>query len=371
MPVKKFPKVVAPLMFAVAGAGVVPVISGNLQRVFGADQTTIADQTTSVSVPQHNIAVQLKPTGVNPNNPVITALAVDPRGEFLAASGDDHTIRILNRSDLSLHAELSGHDDWVQSLDFAPDGGLLVSVGNDGRLITWDRDESWKREIGLADMPALRAVRFAPNGETVASVGFSPRLYLMGIGSNKRPTLDCGCRDLRTIDFRGDGMVVAAAGRSGDLYLYDAITGSTIADVKLNRRRIYEIKFIGKTTRIATVSEDGHAIIYDTEARKVIHDLFVPGCKLLAACMIGTSHLAVGGSDNIIRIFDVNSGTLVDELRGHSGSIASLKSRDGILYSGSFDTTVRRWNLASVLAGPTVADGADEAQSTIRTSRLP
>lgn len=364
----KYRASIAKLMLATASVVGFSIAGGLLGN---GGQSAWADNAAALELQQHNMAMQLKPTGVNHNYPVITALAIDPRGELLAASGDDHVIRILSRVDLTLLAELKGHEDWVQSLDFAPDGGLLVSVGNDGQLITWTRDEAWKREVGMANMPALRAVRFSPNGTSVASVGFSPRLYLMGIGNDKRPTLDCGCRDLRTLDFRGDGMVLAAAGRSGDLYLYDAVTGSTIADVKLNRRRIYEIEFIGQTTRIVTASEDGHAIIYDTESREVIHDLFVPGSKLLALCMIGTSHLAVGGSDNIIRIFDVDSGTLVDELRGHSGSIASLKSTDGILYSGSFDTTVRRWNLAGILAGATVADGADEHQPTIRTSRLP
>lgn len=333
--------------------------------------TVSAQNPVAHQQPQHNIAVQLKPTGENHNHPVITALAIDPRGELLAVSGDDHVIRVLRRTDFALVTELRGHEDWVQSLDFAPDGSLLVSVANDGQLISWGRDDGWTRQVSMQDLPALRAVRFSPLGRTVATVGFSQRLYMLNIDDDKRPTLTCGCRDLRTLAYRGDGLMLAAAGRSGDVFLFDAVTGSTIADVKLSRQRIREICYVGQTSLIVTASEDGHAVIYDTEARKVLHDLHIPGCKLLAACLINDTHVALGGSDNIIRIFAIDSGQLVQQLHGHSGSVASLQSIDNVLYSGSFDTTVRRWNLTGMLSGATVAEGHDAGEPLIRTSRLP
>jgi WD40 repeat protein len=322
-------------------------------------------------LPLGNIAVQLKPAASDLSPPVVTAISIDPRGEVVAAAGEDHIIRILDRLTLSPIIELSAHEDWVQSLDFSPDGSSLVSVANDGQLITWYRDNQWEPEISMHDLPALRAVRVSPNGKMVATVGFSQRIFLMGIGNDARPTLNCGCRDLRAIDFRGDGMMLAAAGRSGDVFFFDAVTGSTIEDVKLNQRRIYDIKFIGNSGRVVTVAEDGHVVVYDTESKRVIHDLEVVGCKLLSVCVVSETHLAVGGSDNMIRIFDLSSGVLVDELRGHTGSVATLRSTEGILFSGSFDTTLRRWNLTAMLADETVADGKEESQPLIRTSRLP
>ena len=361
------------LLLAAAPLGMTPLGIAPVGQALADDQTSSARQPTSAPavIPggQHNIAVQLKPTGENHNYPVITAMAIDPRGELLAASGDDHVIRILRRSDLVLVSELRGHGDWVQSIDFSPDGSLLVSVANDGQLMTWARDDGWKREVSMRDLPALRSVRFSPTGEMVATVGFSQRLFLMGIGNDKRPTLTCGCRDLRTLDYRGDGLVIAAAGRSGDIFLFNAVTGSTIADVKLHRRRIHEVKFIGTSSKLITASEDGHAIIYDTEKREVLHDLHIPSCQLMSVCVLGEKHLALGGSDNTIRVYNIESGTLVEQLQGHTGTVASLKFIDNVLYSGSFDTTVRRWNLNGVLADAVVAGIYDGQQPSIRSSR--
>jgi WD40 repeat protein len=64
--------------------------------------------------------------------------------------------------------------------------------------------------------------------------------------------------------------------------------------------------------------------------------------------------LATGGSDNRIHIWDLNSRVVIKTLVGHTGSVAALAC-DGTgatLVSGSYDTTVRVWNLR----GPTEAD---------------
>jgi WD40 repeat protein len=342
--------------------GITPLVSGS---------ATCVAAPQAGETPPHNIAIRLTPKGFDATPPVVTAIAIDPRGRFLAASGDDHVIRVLDVQSFRTLRELTLHVDWVQALEFSPDGGSLVSVANDGQIIRWMRDEDWAAKVVMRDLPALRSIRFTPNGEMIAAVGFSPQIFLRGLDSNIQPTLNCGCRDLRTLAFRGDGLMIAAAGRSGDVHFFDAVTGSSMGEVTLHRRRIHHVEFIGQSNLIVTASEDGHAIVYDVESKQVIHDLTAPGCKLFAACMIGVTHLAIGGSDNNIRIYDLDSGVQVDELLGHRGSIATLKSSGRTLYSGSYDTTLRRWNLNGLIDNESVAGGENADLPFVRTSRLP
>jgi WD40 repeat protein len=320
---------------------------------------------------QPSLTVQLKPTRPERVAPVITALAADPRGQLLAVAGDDHVIRVLSTADWSVVASLDLHRDWIRDLHFSGDGRLLASVANDGRLILWERDQRWRTVEALGEVAALRAVRFSPDGSMVATVGFAPEVYLVGVDSDRRPRLNCGCQDLRAIAYRHDGLLLGVAGRSGDLHLYDAITGSTIEDVQLHSRRINAMSFIGNTGRTLTVGDDGHVVIYDTTDRRVVHSIKIPRTKLLSACMIESSFAAVGGTDNTIHIIDLETGELVQRLVGHSGSVSSLVYREGTLYSGSFDTTMRAWSVANFSGTARVA-GADAAQvPDARTSRLP
>lgn len=316
-------------------------------------------------------AIRLPPAGNTSYAPVITALAIDPRGEFLAASGDDHAIRILSLSSLRIVKTLSLHEDWVQTLDFSRDGAMLVSAGNDGQVLVWDRDRDWENRQRITGAPAIRCAQFSPDGTKVAAVGFQPQLFLVGVGNSWRSQLDCGCRDLRSVAFRGDGSTVAVAGRSGDVHLFDAVTGSTIDDVQLHGDRIRSLRFIGQTSRLITAAEDGRATVYDVDARRVVCDLQVPGCKLQAAAMVDSEHVALGGTDNAVHVFNLTNGTRITTLDGHTGSIAALAGGDGELFSGSFDTTIRRWRLQGLTADARVAEAEAAAGPEARTSRRP
>lgn len=57
--------------------------------------------------------------------------------------------------------------------------------------------------------------------------------------------------------------------------------------------------------------------------------------------------LATGSYDMSVRIWDVESGTIVNRLEGHTGPVRSLAwSPSGrLLASGSDDGTVRIWDL--------------------------
>ena len=65
----------------------------------------------------------------------------------------------------------------------------------------------------------------------------------------------------------------------------------------------------------------------------------------------GGNIIASGSSNRMIRLFDVNTGReLFPSIRGHPGSIKSLFVADierKHVFSGSYDTTIRRWKVGS------------------------
>ena len=89
--------------------------------------------------------------------------------------------------------------------------------------------------------------------------------------------------------------------------------------------------------------------------------------KVYAAVFLDNQSLATGGSDNRIHIWDLDSRIVTKELVGHTGSVAALAcDRTGtMLVSGSYDTTLRVWDLqrstavAPVAARRAVRHGSD------------
>eukprot|EP01029_Cantina_marsupialis_P014931 TRINITY_DN32692_c0_g1_i1.p1 TRINITY_DN32692_c0_g1~~TRINITY_DN32692_c0_g1_i1.p1 ORF type:complete len:460 (+),score=131.23 TRINITY_DN32692_c0_g1_i1:153-1532(+) len=58
-------------------------------------------------------------------------------------------------------------------------------------------------------------------------------------------------------------------------------------------------------------------------------------------------YLASGGLDNVIKVWDTRTGTVVENFNGHKGNITALAFRQNshMLFSGSTDRTVKTWNL--------------------------
>ena len=69
-----------------------------------------------------------------------------------------------------------------------------------------------------------------------------------------------------------------------------------------------------------------------------------PG-KILSLTYCGPHRVAAGSSDNVVRVWDTQTGTETARLVGHTGSVSTLAwdASAGALISGSFDTTVRVW----------------------------
>jgi WD40 repeat protein len=277
---------------------------------------------------------------------VVTAIAVDPLGDFVAAAGDDHLIRILSANNLKTVYTLSGHRDMIRTLAFNAQGTRLVSAGNDGQLILWDREDSFSIRQQMQGTPALACVRFSPKSNEIAAVGFNNEVFVIGRGES--PQFICDCQDLRSVAYRDDNKILAVAGRSGDLYLFERDSGRMLGDHALHRGRIHDVAFHHQSNDVICVAEDGTATIFDTQARQLKHRVEVTTGKLFAVAVLNSHLIAVAGSDNDIRIVHTDKGQVMKTLDGHTGSVSTLKASGGYLFSGSFDATLRRWAIGDI-----------------------
>ncbi len=284
----------------------------------------------------------LSPLGADQPVPVVTAIAIDPSGKWLAVAGDDKVIRILQADNFEQVATLRGHQDLIKSIAFRPDGRILASGGNDGNLILWNQGKGFGELKRVDQLPAISSLQFSPNGKQIVAVGFSPDVMLFGnqVGA---ASMRADGSDLRSCVFDSQGERIAVAGRSGNVQLFNAKTGELVDQFDLHGGRIRACQFTKDDTGIITIGEDGAAVWCDLQRHEVIQRIDLLPCKLFAMAQIDSRHLAVAGSDNRIRIVSLESGLIVYHLDGHRGSISNLVYSQGALFSGGYDSTLRRW----------------------------
>jgi WD40 repeat protein len=199
---------------------------------------------------------------------------------------------------------------------------------------------------------ALACARFAPDDSEIAAVGFQSEVHLFGKAQRPgRPKVECDCTDLRSLAYRGDGKLLAVAGRNGHVHLFDRTTDSLLDAYGLHSGRIHDVHFVAGSNVIVSAGEDGTVVMFDTEARESVGRYPVSGGKLFSVCLLNRQFLAVAGSDNVIRILDVDQGEVVESIKDHRGSIAALACTRQLLFSGGYDATLRRFDLSGLLGG--------------------
>jgi WD40 repeat protein len=161
----------------------------------------------------------------------------------------------------------------------------------------------------------IACVCFSPDGNRLASASTDETVRLWGVRTGREERILKGHTGLIwSVCFSPDGKRLASASEDGTVRLWDADTG--------------------QETRVLK----GHTILIDSKEHIVpVHSVcFRPDGKRLAS----------GGWDQIVRVWDAETGQQVRALKGHTGDVTSVCfSPDGQrLASASDDLTVRLWD---------------------------
>lgn len=317
------------------------IVASLLSIVFAG---TVLGQTSTWS--NREIEFQVARVEENPS-PVLSGIAVQPGKRVLATAGDDHDVQLWNADNGAHLASLSGHQDWVRATVFSPTRPELASSGNDHLIILWNLTDNQEKKRIAIDF-AVAALAYSPDGLHLAAVGYSRDLLLITLDSEV-PTahLECPCRDMRALAFSPDGNLVAAGGRNGTVQIWDLKSQKVVDSADTHRGRVRALAFTANSDRLISCGDDRRLCIRQNDGQQW-NTLTLPRCpaKLLAFTLV-EGHIVVGGTDNQIRLWDLETYEETAVLSGHRGSVCTLQSTNDGFVSGSFDTSLRLWTRTS------------------------
>lgn len=172
---------------------------------------------------------------------------------------------------------------------------------------------------------------------------------------------------LNSVDFSSDGQFIATGGEDSKLKLWGSQTGFCFITFTDHIAPITGVKFIGNGNGKAVISSslDGTIRAYDLLRYKNFKTLTTPTPVQFTCLAVDSSDemVCAGSLDPFnIYVWALQTGQLLDVLSGHEGPIACLdfvKGTGSTLASGSWDGTLKLWNIYKNECMETLEHGCD------------
>lgn len=289
------------------------------------------------------------------HNAYMRTAAFSPDGRQIVTTGDDRTTRIWDAEDGSPLMILYGHSDAIIGAAFSPDGQRLATAGWDGVTKVWDVATGQELFALAGHSDSLWSVAFSPDGNHIltASGDGTARVWNASLGRDYQTLVNGPPITGQTgakVAYSPDGTHLAVAYSDTTAKVWDLTSGKLLFSLTGHTDAVTFIAYSVDGTRIATASQDMTAKIWDASSGRELmtlsgHSDFVVG----AAFSPDGTRLATASSDMTAKVWDLATREIIHTLTGHKGFLLSLAfSPDGSrVATSSFDGFAIIWNAAT------------------------
>jgi WD40 repeat protein len=288
------------------------------------------------------------------SEPACAVLGSD--GKVLAFADSDGSVSLLDLETGQTRFRDTETAERTVALALAPDSRSLAGVTVGGKVRIWSTATGQRIRTWDSPPGPVQTIAFSPNGEQLASAGFSHEIKLQRVrGSNDDPgepvVIRLGNSRVSALAFSPDGQQLAVAASDGTVKVHDL--GERREPVALGSHAFatWSLAFEPHGHRLAAGSWDGAIRLWDTSTWRLLQTVKTHEESVAAMLFDSKSGLLSAGLDGRLLHWlpDVPSIGPAGSIAGRDASVwVAIYSPDGkTLFVGGREKRFELWNLES------------------------
>jgi WD40 repeat protein/transcriptional regulator with XRE-family HTH domain len=329
----------------------------------------------------------------------VNGLAFTPDSHSLLSGSEDGTLRLWEVTSGQCVRVMQGYAASLFDIDWSPDGKQLVSGGTDTLVTLWEAEAGTPLRVLRGHGGVVFGVGWSPDGRFLASSAWDNVIRLwdpatgvcvqvlqdpdypdtlyygmawrsdgqrLASGTNMHgvQVSEVNARSqhwvgrqlptwIRHVAWSPDGTQLVGGGDDGNVYIWDASDGTMLQRLSGHQGVVTGVAWSPDGARLASSGRgrgSGELFVWDAQNEELVR-AFAGHPRVVYAVAWGSSGDMVvsGGSDGMLRWWNVHSGECDMVHQAHRGTIRSLRrSPDGSrLASCGDDGAITLWDLRS------------------------
>ncbi|KND00356.1 uncharacterized protein SPPG_04680 [Spizellomyces punctatus DAOM BR117] len=180
--------------------------------------------------------------------------------------------------------------------------------------------------------------------------------------------------NVKCVEFIGEeGLSIVSGSSDNTCRVWDTETGECQAVLEGHTSRIWDVASSKTGSTLASASGDGTVRLWDVKQNKTqCLSTFEEGSGDVYSVKFHPAgrHIATGGYDKIVRLYDIERGAVVKTFAGHQLSVSQtiFSPVGNLIISGSKDNTIKFWDIVSGLCIRTITSHLGEVTSVEMSS---